>query len=200
MATTTFYVVRHGESEANAARRFAGRSDSPLTERGRVQAEAMVAVLADVRFDRIVASPLRRSLDTALAVARARRMPVEVEPDLAEIDVGDKTGTAFDEVRGLPEWRDDGFVSWPGGETLEQVLERALRALRRLARETPGGTVLVVGHGGITRIVVSHFLGVLPALDRSRATNTSVTVIVTDGDTGRVERLADSAHLADAPH
>ena len=197
MAPTTFYFVRHGESEANVARRFAGRSDSPLTERGRAQAEAMVQVLAEVAFDRIVASPLARSLDTALVIARARKMPVDVVADLAEIDVGDRTGAAFDEVRGLPEWRDDGFVAWPGGESLEQVLERALRAIRRIARETAGGTVLVIGHGGVTRIVVSHYLGILPRLDRSPATNTNVTIIVTDGDAGRVERLFASTHLAD---
>ncbi len=196
--STTFYLVRHGESEANVARLFSGRRDSPLTARGRAQAELVADALAGVAFDRIVASPLSRSLDTALVVARRRKMPVDVESDLAEIDVGDRTGAPFDEVRGLPAWRDDAFVAWPNGETLEQVLRRALRAVRRLARETPGGTVLVIGHGGVTRILVSHYLGILPALDRSPAGNTNVTVIVGDGDTGRVERLFESAHLADA--
>ena len=192
---TTFFFVRHGESEANASHRFSGRSDSPLTERGRQQAAAVADALAEVPFDRIVATPLSRSLDTALVIARRRRMPVDVEPGLVEIDVGDRTGAHFDEVRGLPEWKDDGFVSWPGGESLEQVLERGLRAVRRLARETSGGTVLVIGHGGVTRILVSHYLGLLPKLDRSPATNTNVTVIVTDGETGRVERLFESAHV-----
>jgi broad specificity phosphatase PhoE len=195
---TTFFFVRHGESEANAAHRFSGRSDSPLTDRGRKQAEIVAATLDDVPFDRIVATPLSRSLDTALVVGRRRKMPVDVVDDLIEIDVGDLTGATFDEVAGLPDWKEDGFVAWPNGETLEQVLERALRAIRRIHREAEGGTVLVIGHGGVTRILVSHFLGILPKLDRSPATNTNVTVIVTDGDTGRVERLFESAHIADA--
>lgn len=194
---TTIFFVRHGESEANAARRFSGRMDSPLTARGRAQAETVADALAGVSFDRIIATPLSRSLDTALAIARRRKMPVDVEGALIEIDVGDRTGTTFDEVRGLPEWRDDGFVAWPDGETLEQVLERALAAIRRIVRETPGGTVLVVGHGGVTRILVSHFLGILPKLDRTPARNTNVTVVVTDGETGRVERLFESAHVAE---
>ena len=194
---TTLYFVRHGESEANAAHRFSGRSDSPLTVRGHEQALAVAEALRDIRVDRIIATPLSRSLDTALVIARERRMPVYVERELIEIDVGERTGATFDEVRGLPDWKDDGFVAWPGGETLEQVLERALRAVRRIARETPEGTVLVIGHGGVTRILVSHFLGILPRLDRSPATNTNVTVIVTDGDTGRVERLFESAHVAE---
>jgi broad specificity phosphatase PhoE len=198
MTATTFFFVRHGESEANAAHRFSGRQDSPLTERGRRQAEVVAAALDAVPFDRIVATPLSRSLDTALVVGRRRKLPVDIASDLIEIDVGDRTGATFDEVRGLPDWKDDGFSSWPGGETLEQVRERALHAVRRLARETPGGTVLVVGHGGVTRILVSHFLGILPRLDRSPATNTNVTVIVTDGENGRVERLFESAHVADA--
>lgn len=193
---TTFFFVRHGESEANATGVFSGRRDSPLTDRGRRQADVVADALRDSAFDRIVATPLSRSLDTALVIARRRKMPVYVERDLIEIDVGERTGATYDEVRGLPAWRDDGFVAWPGGETLEQVLERALRAIRRLARETPGAAVLVIGHGGVTRILVSHFLGILPRLDRSPATNTNVTVIVTDGDSGRVERLFESAHMA----
>jgi broad specificity phosphatase PhoE len=195
---TTFFFVRHGESEANLARVFSGRRDSPLTERGRAQAATVAGALDGVPFARIVATPLSRSLDTALVIGRRRSMPVDVVADLVEIDVGVKTGAAFDEIAGLPDWRDDGFIAWPGGETLEQVLERGLRAMRRIHRETPGGTVLVIGHGGVTRILVSHFLGIIPRLDTSRQTNTAVTVIVSDGDTGRVERLFESAHVADA--
>jgi probable phosphoglycerate mutase len=194
---TTFFFVRHGESEANAAHRFSGRQDSPLTARGRQQAEIVASILDDVPFDRIVATPLSRSLDTALVIGRRRKMPVDVVSDLIEIDVGDRTGTTFDEVRGLPEWKDDGFVAWPKGESLDQILERSLRALRAIHKDTAGGTVLVVGHGGVTRILASHFLGILPKLDRSPATNTNVTVIVTDGESGRVERLFESTHVAD---
>ena len=198
MTSTTFYIVRHGESEANAASRFSGRLDSPLTERGRTQSAALADALAETAFDRIVATPLSRSLDTALVIARRRKMPVDVVTDLVEIDVGDRTGKTFDEVRGLPNWRDDGFVAWPGGETLEHVLERALRAMRRLHRETPGGRILVVGHGGVTRILASHYLGILPKLDGSRQTNTAVTVIAVDDAGGRVERLFGSEHVVDA--
>lgn len=194
---TTFYFVRHGESVANATRRFAGRSDSPLTARGREQAEAVARALEGIHFDHLVATPLHRSLDTAKVIARHLGLPVEIEPDLIEIDVGDKTGAAWDETRALPEWRDDGFVAWPNGETLEAVLERSLRALRRLALATPGGTVLVVGHGGVTRILVSHFLGILPQLDRSPAHNTNLTVLVLDGETGRLEKVAESSHIGE---
>jgi len=123
-AATTFYFVRHGESEANAARRFAGQSDSPLTAKGRRQADAVADELEKVPFDRVVSSDLSRTRDTAEVIAKRHGVPVEVVPALREIDVGEHTGKPFDEVAGLPEWRDDGFVTWPGGETLEQVLSR----------------------------------------------------------------------------
>ena len=192
---TTFYFVRHGESEANAARRFAGQSDSPLTARGRRQAEAVADELAKVRFDRVVSSDLSRTRDTAEVIARRQGIPVETVPDLREIDVGEQTGKEFDEIAGLPQWRDDAFVAWPGGESLEHVLARSLGAIDRLARENPGRTICVVGHGGVNRILLSHFLGILPRLDRSPATNTNISVVVTDGTTHRVERLFASDHV-----
>ena len=195
---TTFYFVRHGESEANAARRFAGQSDSPLTERGRRQAEAVALELVTVRFDRIVSSDLSRTRETAEAIARRLGLRIEVIPELREIDVGDRTGTPFDEARGLPNWTDDGFVAWPGGETLEHVLARVLGVIGRLTRESPGKTILVVGHGGINRILISHFLGVLPKLDRSPATNTNISVVVTDGERHTVQRLFASGHVSSA--
>lgn len=192
---TTFYFVRHGESEANAARRFAGQSDSPLTERGRQQAEAVARELAKVRFDKVVSSDLSRTRDTAEVIARQQGVPVEVVPELREVDGGEVTGRLFDEVAGLPGWRDDGFVAWPGGETLEHVIARTLGAIDRLAHENPGKTICIVGHGGVNRILLSHFLGILPRLDRSPATNTSISVVVTDGKTHRVERLFAADHI-----
>jgi len=191
----TFYLVRHGESEANAARRFAGQSDSPLTARGRRQAETVAKELAKVKFDKVVSSDLSRTRDTAEIIARAQGVPVEIVPELREIDVGDRTGQTFDEVAGLPEWKDDGFVAWPGGETLDQVLARTLAAIDKLAGENPGRTILVVGHGGVNRILLSHFLGILPRLERTPATNTSISVVVTDGKTHKVERLFAADHL-----
>ncbi|TMJ92987.1 MAG: histidine phosphatase family protein, partial [Actinobacteria bacterium] len=60
----------------------------------------------------------------------------------------------------------------------------------------PGKTICVVGHGGVNRILLSHFLGILPKLERSPATNTSISVVVTDGTTHRVERLFASDHVS----
>src|SRR5207247_6880028 len=105
--------------------------------------------------------------DTPAVTAKRPGTPGGVVPELREINVGDRTGKTFDETRGLPSWNDNGFVSWPGGESLDQVLARTLGAIDRLTRESPGKTILIVGHGGVNRILLSHFLGILPKLDRS---------------------------------
>ena len=198
MKPTTFYFVRHGESEGNAARVFTGQTDSPLTARGRQQADVVARELAKVKFDRIVSSDLSRTRDTARVIAKPHGIEVEIVPDLREIDVGDRTGKTFDETRGLPSWNDDGFVAWPGGETLERVLSRTLGAIERLTRESPGKTILVVGHGGVNRILLSHFLGILPRLDRTPGGNTNISVVHTDGKTHTVERLFATEHVSNA--
>jgi broad specificity phosphatase PhoE len=195
---TTFYLVRHGESEGNAARVFTGQSDSPLTPRGRQQAATVADELAKVKFDRIVSSDLSRTRDTAEVIARPHGLTVEVVPELREINVGDRTGKRFDETAALPNWNDEGFVAWPGGETLDQVLARTLGAIDRLIRESPGKTILVVGHGGVNRILLSHFLGILPKLDRSPGGNTNISVVHTDGKTHTVERLFATDHVIGA--
>ena len=198
MEPTTFYFVRHGESEGNAARIFTGQTDSPLTERGREQAAAVADELAKVKFDRIISSDLSRTRDTADVIAKRHGLAVEIVPELREINVGDRTGKTFDETRGLPNWSDDGFVAWPGGESLDQVLARTLGAIDRLTRESPSKTILVVGHGGVNRILLSHFLGILPKLDRTPGGNTNISVVHTDGRKHTVERLFATDHVTKA--
>lgn len=201
MSATTLYLVRHGESEANAAGRFAGRTDSPLTELGRAQAETVAAALADVRFDRVVSSDLSRARDTAAAIARRQGLAVEAFPELREIDLGDAVGRRFEDARQHPDWSPDGFLRWPEGESLEEALARSSALIERLVRESPGGTICVVGHGGITRILVSHFLGTLPRLYRhpTGSANTNITVVRADGTGYRIESLYEAGHLARPP-
>ena len=190
--------MRHGESEGNAKGVFTGRIDSPLTERGRQQARTVAEALRPIHFDRIVSSALSRTRDTAAEVARDRGIAVETIADLNEIDVGVASGKPFDELRGLPGASDDGFRKWPGGESLEAVHARALPAIDRLVAESPGKTICVVGHGGVTRILVSGFMGVLPKLIRVPATNTNITIVTHDPQQGYVvQEMFKDTHVAE---
>ena len=205
MQPTTFYFVRHGESEGNAARVFTGQRDSPLTALGRRQAETVAEELAKVKFDRIVSSDLSRTRDTADLIAK--RHDLRVIEDAAQAvgarehgsiagTVGDIGCLSFFPSKNLGAFGDEGFVAWPGGETLDQVLARTLGAIERLTRESPGKTILVVGHGGVNRILLSHFLGLLPRLDRTPGGNTNISVVHTDGKTHTVERLFTTDHVS----
>ena len=194
---TTLYFVRHGESEANAAHVFAGQTDSLLTERGREQAAVVAAALRPVHFDRIVTSTLSRTRDTAAVIAADRGLRVEVFDDLKEIDLGAAAGRPFDEVRGLPNYDGEGFTQWPGGESLDDVVSRAMRVIDGLVTDSPGRTICVVGHGGVTRILVSRFLGVLPKLIRVPATNTNITIVTFDDENGyMVQEMFVDTHVS----
>jgi probable phosphoglycerate mutase len=197
-APTTLYFVRHGESEANAAHIFAGQRDSPLTAKGREQAKVVAKALQPVHFDRIVTSTLSRTRDTAAEIAAGRGVTVEAFDDLKEIDLGEAAGKPFDEVRGLPNYDGEAFTQWPGGESLDQVVTRAMRVIDALVAESPGRTILVVGHGGVTRILVSKFMGVLPKLIRVPATNTNITIATFDDTNGyMIQEMFKDTHLAE---
>lgn len=190
--------MRHGESEGNAARIFTGHLDSPLTEAGRRQAAAVADVLAKVKVDRVIASDLSRARDTAQTIAARHGLTVQTYPELREIDLGEMAGRSFTDAQAHPSWNEDGFVEWPGGESLDAVFDRAFELIGRVVTDSAGKTIVVVGHGGVTRILVSHFLGILPKLERTRAANANITKVTTDGKTFTVEQLFDGAHLDSA--
>jgi broad specificity phosphatase PhoE len=157
--------------------------------------------LRGVPFDRVVASDLSRARDTAELIAAEHGLRVEVLPELREIDLGEAAGRSIEDAKQRFDWGPGRFVEWPGGESLDQVVARAVPAIERVVRSSPGKTVCIVGHGGVTRILISHWLGLLPALyqHHSPTENTNVTVVRTDGRAYRVESLFDAAHLADRP-
>ena len=158
----------------------------------------MAQALQPVHFDRIITSTLSRTRDTAAEIAKGRSVTVEAFDDLKEIDLGEAAGKPFDEVRGLPNYDGEGFTQWPGGESLEQVVSRAMRVIDGLVAESPGRTILVVGHGGVTRILVSRFLGVLPKLIRVPATNTNITIATHDTANGYlIQEMFKDTHLAE---
>jgi len=194
---TTVYLARHGESDWNVERRWQGHADRPLTDRGREQAETLAARLADVELDAIYSSDLRRAWETAEAVARTQGLEVVRLPELREVHVGSWRGLTRDECEArFPEaferWRAGGS-GWEDGESYEEMGERILGAVSRLAGQHPGGAILIVSHGGPIRAVHAHALGVDIATHRRtgpvepNARLSSVAV-----ENGRISRRAPS--------
>ena len=150
--------ARHGESLWNAAGRWQGQADPPLSPRGREQARALAASLAAEGVTERVSSPLARARDTAQIVADTLDLPVRFEPRLRERDAGACSGLTVEVVKRRYAAELDGFRSGDptaalgGGEDTIALRERVLAALADLAGECV--------------VIVSH-LGVLRALDRN---------------------------------
>ena len=152
---TTILLARHGETDWNRELRFQGRADPALNELGRRQARELADRLAGLGVDAVYTSPLARARETAEIVAERIGAPVEVDEELSEVDVGEWQGLTRAEIEErFPEafrrWIAHG-PGWEQGETYEQMTERIGRALDRIARRHPRGTVLVVTHGGPVR-------------------------------------------------
>jgi len=155
---TRLYLVRHGETTWSRSGRHTSVTDLDLTEAGVAAAQSLRDRVAEVAFDRVLVSPRLRARRTAELLGV--RADPEVEPDLVEWDYGDYEGLTTPQIREtVPDWTVfDGPV--PGGETLEQVSERADRVVARV--RAAGGTTLAVAHGHLLRILGARWLG-LPA-------------------------------------
>lgn len=188
---TRVLLVRHGQSEWNATGRWQGQADPPLSDLGRTQAREAARSVGAV--DAIWASDLRRATETALIIADDVGVgPVVVEPDLRERDAGGYSGLTRDEI----EQRFPGYLAErrppPGWEPHDALVARALRALRRIADEVPGGDVLVITHGGLIYAIEGH-LGV----EHQRIANTGGRWVTVPRADGSPMRLGERLLLAD---
>jgi 2,3-bisphosphoglycerate-dependent phosphoglycerate mutase len=152
---TTILLARHGETDWNSERRWQGHADRPLNEVGRQQARELAETLTDRAIDVVYSSDLLRAHETALIVGERLGLPVSVDARLREVDVGDWSGRVHSEIEGLDpdgyrRWREGG-KGWAGGESYEEMGERVVAAVLRLAARHPGETVLIVTHGGSIR-------------------------------------------------
>jgi broad specificity phosphatase PhoE len=163
---TRIILVRHGQTEWNRVERFRGHADVPLNETGLAQAEATgKRIAAEWKPMVVYSSPLTRAVRTAEAIAGHFDLPVQVHPELIDIDYGRWQGLTPDEVREQwPELLDDWYnkpasVQIPGGETLEQLRSRAHAVIDELAASHRDQTIVVVGHTVINRIILLSVLG-----------------------------------------
>lgn len=155
------YSTRHGETVRNAERRISGRVDSPLSDLGRHQAQALADRIASekIHIDLIVASPLCRAQDTAKAVSDRIGAPIVTDARLIEQDYGDFEGVYIDEPRfsDFLECKRHFACRYPSGESMMDVASRVYPLLDELIREHSDKTVLLVSHGGVSRLINAYF-------------------------------------------
>ncbi len=162
-----FYLMRHGESEGNAAGRIQGRRDFPLSENGRAQARAAAAWLGSRGIGRVLASPLARAYETASIVAAELGLAAPLaEPLLMELDTGVFSGLAMAEIRErYPEdyarFKAESWAGVSGAESVASLEARAIGAWRRMRDLAAAGEgqVLAVSHGGTMQWLVRACFG-----------------------------------------
>ena len=182
---TTVLLIRHGRTRANSQGILAGRLPGVLLDGvGRTQVRSLAGRLREVPIDEIAHSPLERCVETALGLAGARRTPVPLHPDprLLECDYGQWTGQKLAELATQPLWdtvqRQPSAVVFPGGESMVEMADRAVSAVRDARTRHPGGVVAVVSHGDVIKAILSDALGQpLDAFQRIAVAPGSVSVV-----------------------
>lgn len=202
---TTLYFIRHGETDFNRASIMQGRRiDSDLNETGRRQAEAVATRLSGLEPAAIYSSGLNRAVQTAKIIAELHpRIDVTTLSDLEEMSWGIYDGRVpgKDIEKAYARWRsgDYGFAV-PEGESVIDVQERGMRALRIILEREEGNDVVVVTHGRFLRIMLATLLEDfgLSRMDEIKHANTGVNHIVCAGGRFEARLLNCTAHLSDA--
>lgn len=159
------YLVHHGAIEVGNSGRFIGQIDLPLSEDGIIQAKRIQMNLSCIKLSNIFCSDLQRALQTACIIAERRPIKPEIRTKLREISFGEWEGKRFDEIhRKYPkEFKERGndianFLP-PGGESFAECSKRVVIELDDIVKNT-SGSILIVGHNVINRIIISHILGI----------------------------------------
>ncbi|HZT59097.1 MAG TPA: histidine phosphatase family protein [Pyrinomonadaceae bacterium] len=166
---TRILLVRHGQSQGNAERRFGGHSPTPLSELGVEQAEATARALAREGVTAIYSSDLLRAVQTAEPLAREAGLELKRTRAFRERSVGRMEGLTFeDAAEAFPEeyaalLRRDFDHVLLGGESYRQLLDRASAELDRAIEQNVGGTIAVFSHTGTICILALHLMGALDA-------------------------------------
>jgi broad specificity phosphatase PhoE len=189
MPTRTIYIVRHGETEWNAASRMQGQLDSPLTARGRAQMAAVGELLARLGVDAFVASPLGRVRQSLAILNASLALPVQFDDRLQEWSAGEWSGELYAEIGG--KWP-DAWAAWqadrisaasPGGENFLDLRARAGAFLDDMAAAASHARVAVVAHGFLNRALSTALLDLPPPemLRVSHANDTVIRVLMENG-------------------
>uniref|UniRef100_A0A7V4XV36 Histidine phosphatase family protein n=1 Tax=Acidobacterium capsulatum TaxID=33075 RepID=A0A7V4XV36_9BACT len=163
--TPLLWLIRHGETEWSVSGAHTGKTDIPLTQRGREQATTMRGCLENRYFSLVLSSPRQRALETARLAGFD--LSVQVDDNLSEWDYGEYEGRTTNEIRSTlqnPNWSIWDDIP-PGGESLEQVALRAQKIIHRAM--LAGGNVALFSHAHFLRILAAVWIDAPPNRGRS---------------------------------
>jgi broad specificity phosphatase PhoE len=161
---TEIILARHGETEWNVGEIFRGRIDVELNETGIKQAELLAKYLSDINIEAIYSSPLQRALDTAKAIARYHKLEIGLSRGLLDFDFGQWQGLSRQEVMAkygevYADWLNHPErLKMPGGESLDDVKQRAMLVVDEVIAKHKG-TVVLVSHRVVNKVLICALLG-----------------------------------------
>ncbi len=203
--SVTILLMRHGETDWNRKKIFRGTHDIPLNENGEAQARQIAGVIASRKVDAAYSSPLSRALETAKIALQAHGIGVTIHEGLKDINYGHWTGMEEEAV--AREWPDE-YAQWvkephrarpPGGDTLQDVFDRAFAAVESLVQEHDGQTIALFGHRVINKLQVLGMLSLgTERFNLVRQDNCCINEFVRTEEGYIVIRLNDTCHIRQA--
>ncbi|MBU1262532.1 histidine phosphatase family protein [bacterium] len=201
------YLIRHGESNWNRIDRVQGQSDPYLSKKGKEQAEVLAERLKTVNFSFLYSSHLKRAYQTAKAISSKICLPIKVDQNLSEIDLGEWEGkyakTLWKENEVFREWfKKTAEISPPLGETLFQFRDRIDSAFSKLITLHKGEERgVVVTHSGAISIWLAHLLGMdFNKIWSIPTSNASITIVRFLNPTFLLASFNDTSHLREIEH
>ncbi len=165
MSHTRIYLVRHGQVEGFEEKRYNGQADVSLTALGRIQYQQLAERLKEKPLAAVYSSDLSRCLLGAHLLAEPHGLTPVPRAELRELNIGHWEGQTWKELQARypDEWQarltDLENYRVPGGESTRDMAERALPVIRQLAERHRGEEILVVGHGGLNRVILLDAIG-----------------------------------------
>lgn len=188
---TILLLIRHATNDYVKEGRLAGWTPGVhINAQGQREADALAKRLNDIPIAAIYSSPLERAVDTAEAIAACQKLPVEVRPELGEVQTGEWTGKLIKELIETDMWKkiqtSPVGVHLPGGESIDEVQARIVGAIDAIVAAHPNQIVAVVSHSDPLKAAIAHYLGMdLNQFQRIIVSPASVTVFIM-GDQGPV--------------
>ncbi|WP_169056233.1 histidine phosphatase family protein [Bacillus pumilus] len=169
---TTICLVRHGETDWNAAKRIQGRTDIPLNDTGKWQAEQTGLYLKDAHWDVVISSPLIRAKETAHLILKHVDAPLVIMDDFIERDYGDAEGMSFEERQKL-------FPNkqYPNMEPLETIQDRMVEGIEKVRAAYPNQQVLIVAHGAAIHALLTTLADEHLGLENTRLVNACLNYV-----------------------
>lgn len=163
---TSIYLIRHGQTAWNKEEIFRGRSDIGLDETGLRQAELVGRYLKDIQIEGIYSSPLSRAWQTAERIAQFHHLEVKPLHGIIDMSFGNWEGHPHEEIKEVDshtyrQWVESPhLVRIPGGETLDEVRQRAMDSIEEVIKRHSGKNIVLVSHRVVNKVIICGILGI----------------------------------------